>query len=203
MINKLQTIREKRKNKKNVNPEEYTSLKDYAIDCLYYGITSQAYGPGAQKVVKNICGFKKETKEDRGDYVYKNKSIEYKFSIANHDGGINFVQLRPSYKVDFYILSYYDPKTSDEDTLENFVCRSRDLYLLLPEFGGYAHGTISENGRITNENILKNIKHGCEYALRPNTKGLDTQKPGRLLKKLREINLIEEEEWTEIKKKLI
>lgn len=203
MVNKLQAIREKRKNKKNINPEDYTSLKDYAIDCLYYGVSAQAYGPGAEAVVKNICGFKKETKDDRGDYIYKNKAIEYKVTFANQDGGINFVQLRPSYKIDYYILSYYDPKEAGPDILEHFVCRSSDLYLLLPEFGGYAHGTITENGRITSENIIKNIKHGCEYALRPNTKGLDTQKGGRLLKKLREINLIEEEEWTDIKKKLI
>jgi len=203
MKNKLQSIREKRKNKNNINPEDYITLKDYAIECLYYGVSPQAYGSGAQAVVKNICGFKKETKEDRGDFIYKNKAIEYKFSIANSDGKINFVQLRPSHKIDYYILSYYDPKETGPDMLENFVCRSRDLYLLLPEFGGYAHGTVKKNGKITNENIEKNIEHGCEYALRPNTKDKKKQKGARLLKKIREINLIEEEQWTDIKKKLI
>lgn len=203
MKNKLQIIRNIRKNKKNVNPADYTSLKEYARDCVLYGVSSQAYGSGAQAVVKNICGFKKETKEDRGDFIYKNKAIEYKFSIANSDGKINFVQLRPSHKIDYYLLSYYDPKETGPDMLENFVCRSRDLYLLLPEFGGYAHGTVKDNGKVTAENIVKNLKNGCEYALRPNTTNNLELKDCRLLKKIREINLIEEEQWTDIKKKLI
>jgi len=203
MENKLQIIRNIRKNKKNVNPADYTSLKEYARDCVLYGVSSQAYGKGAESIAGNLCHFQKETAEDRGDHIHNNKSIEYKFSIANSDGKINFVQLRPSHKIDYYILSYYDPKHTGPDVLEHFICESQALYSLIPEFGGYAHGTVKDNGKVTAENIVKNLKNGCEYAVRPNTTNNLELKGCRLLKKLREINLIEEEEWTDIKKKLI
>ena len=195
----LESIRKIRKNKDNLNPHDYSSLKQYAMDCIEFGISSQKYGDGAEKIAQILCGFTKEVAEDKGDFV---GGIEFKFSIANNDGKINFVQLRPSYKIDYYMLSFYDPCLEGDDLFETIICRSEDLYALLPEYGGYAHGTVAENGVITEQNIKNNLSNGCEYALRPNTRG-GNNKGARLLEELRKINLIEEVKWTTVKNNLV
>ena len=47
-----------------------------------------------------------------------------------------------------------------------FKIKKEDLYPMLFKYSGYAHGTISEHGNITMEDLKKdnNLK---EYALRP------------------------------------
>jgi hypothetical protein len=195
----LESIRKIRKAKKTFKKKTYKSLKQYAMDCIEFGIPSQAYGKGAEKIVKTLCSLHTEQANDRGDFE---GGIEMKFSIANNEGKVNFVQLRPSYNIDHYMLVIYDPGITGEDLFEVLICKAVDLYSLLPEFGGYAHGTVEANGEITASNIEKNLVHNCEYALRPSTRS--TSKKGyKLLKKLREINLIEEEQWEKIKKNLV
>ena len=50
-----------------------------------------------------------------------------------------------------------------------FKVPSEDLYELVIEYGGYAHGTCEKLGKITKDNIKG---RNCEYALRcnPNSK---------------------------------
>jgi hypothetical protein len=108
--NQLQRIRNLRKAKGGIDPSKYQSLKQYAMDCVESGISSQSYGAGAESIVKRLCALEAELSEDKGDFRFGDTSIEFKFSIANDDGKINFVQLRPSYKVDYYIFCYYDLK---------------------------------------------------------------------------------------------
>ena len=205
----LNRIRSIRTGKSGLDPADYTSLKQYAMDCIEYGLSPQQYGDGAQSIAGRLCNFQKEVLEDAGDFRDGEYSVEFKFTIANPNGKINFVQIRPSYKIDYYILVVYDPCMYGDDLFEVFVCKSKDLYDLLPEFGGYAHGTVKENGQITQENIEKKLSFGCEYALRPNTRANADKKSGKLLKpcrlmeEIRKINLIGEERWEKVRKNLI
>ena len=59
-----------------------------------------------------------------------------------------------------------------------FLIPSDDLYELLPEYGGYAHNSVEENGKITLEKIYD--KNQYEYCLRPNPVKKDTQKCKKL-----------------------
>lgn len=107
----------------------------------------------------------------------KKLNIEIKVSLGAANGQMHFVQIRPDHKVDFYILLAYNVF---EDTLGKvhwFLCKTEDLYQLIPEYGGYAHGTIEKLGKITLDNI-----HGrnCEYALRPNPQAKQGTKPRKL-----------------------
>lgn len=198
--NQLQRIRKLRKAKDGIDPSKYQSLKQYAMDCIESGIGSQSYGAGAESIVGRLCGLEPEPSEDRGDFRFKDLSIEFKFSIVNVEGKMNFVQLRPSYKIDYYIFCFYDPCLEGDDLFETIICSAKDVYDLLPDYGGYAHGTIKENGSVTKENIQRNIEVGCEYVLRPKTRG--QTKGARLLRELREINLLQEKLWEPIKNKL-
>jgi hypothetical protein len=65
------------------------------------------------------------------------------------------------------------------------------LYELLPQYGGYAHGTCKINGIITKENIKKSCDEGTnyEYALRPQPNGNKTGKPYKLWLKLLEYDV--------------
>lgn len=52
------------------------------------------------------------------------------------------------------------------------IIPSKELYLLIPEYGGYAHGTNLKNGKITMSNLWGS---GYEYALRPNPRKKGTK----------------------------
>ena len=86
-------------------------------------------------------------------------------SLGDKKGQLNFVQLRPDHKIDYYIFLCYDLFYGKIGKIYWFFLKSDDLYELIPKYGGYSHGTISVLGKINCDNI-----HGrhCEYSLRPN-----------------------------------
>ena len=85
---------------------------------------------------------------------------EIKVSIENGSGGQNnIVQIRPHHKITHYILVIYSVTKDEEFWLK---VPSQELYELLPEFGGYAHGTVESQGPTSS--IMANE---FEYALRP------------------------------------
>jgi hypothetical protein len=69
--------------------------------------------------------------------------------------------------------------TADEEFW--FKIPNHDLYKLLPEFGGYAHGTVALNGPITNESVKRGE---LEYALRPSMFTGENTKTKRLWNKI-------------------
>ncbi len=192
MQDKLQLAREVRKNKSKVKWQNYTTLRDYAIDCIIYGVSAQSYGPGAENLIKKFCNFKKETDDDSGDARRNDTRIEVKFSLANPKQKINFVQIRPHYNVDYYLFVYYDITT---DTLDSLFLPSKDLYKLIPDYGNYAHGSIKALGEITTESVENNE---YEYAFRPEIKD-----DNKIMCELKKINVVNSKEWLWLKKKII
>jgi hypothetical protein len=80
----------------------------------------------------------------------------------------NFVQLRPAHECSIYILTAYHLSQSNVDSegdLHVFRVPKEDIKRLIVDFGGYAHGTVKNNGKITAETI--NAGAEKEYALRP------------------------------------
>jgi len=95
----------------------------------------------------------------------KDLNVEIKVSLGADNGQVHFVQIRPDHKVDYYLMLVYNVHEGDLGNTYWLLCKSEELYALLPEYGGYAHGTIEKLGKITMDNIYG---RNCEYALRPN-----------------------------------
>ena len=92
-------------------------------------------------------------------------NVEIKVSLGADNGQVHFVQIRPDHKVDYYLMLVYNVHEGKLGSIHWLLCKSEELYALLPEYGGYAHGTIEKLGKITLDNIYG---RNCEYALRPN-----------------------------------
>ena len=107
--------------------------------------------------------------ETSGDGSKNGNNFEIKGSFHAKKSRFNFVQIRPDHTIDYYILVVYNMHEEGIGRAYIFKVPSNDLYHLVVEYGGYAHGTKSELGEITFENMKG---RGCEYALRgdPNAK---------------------------------
>lgn len=144
--------------------QEQDTLKKCLL-CKYY-LSSNEWSVLMEKHVKTLFSLQKCIDSTSGDGCTKNKlNVEIKVSLGTKDGTMNFVQLRPDHKLDFYILVAFDIHENLYGRLYWFLCKPDELYKLIPEYGGYAHGSVDKLGRITEDNIKG---RNCEYALRPN-----------------------------------
>jgi hypothetical protein len=158
-----------------VNHEEQlmksSSLKEAHVYCVINGLSAQQYGPLLEKYIRNKFNYVKNKAEDcNGDCSKGGENSEVKASLGgvNHTK-FNFVQLRPSHDCNAYIFTAYhlsSENVDDEGELFVFKIPKADSKVIIARYGGYAHGTIKEHGRITLESLndANNIK---EYALRP------------------------------------
>ena len=148
------------------------------ILCKYY-LSSNKWSLILQESIKNKFNINKSMNNTSGDGLINGKNIEIKVSLGDSLGNFNFVQLRPSHKIDYYLFLVYnlhEPK-SDLGKIYWFLTEANELYKLVPKYGGYAHGTKKINGEITLENILKN---NYEYSLRPNPFSNENDKKKKL-----------------------
>jgi hypothetical protein len=135
------------------------------ILCKKY-LSSNQWGPMLEKYIKELFLLKKPKNNTSGDGCsMNNKKIEIKVSLGDSNGQFNFVQIRPDHDIDYYILMCYNVFDDELGKIYWFLCPSGELYKLLPEYGSYAHGTITKLGKIEPHNIYG---HNHEYALRPN-----------------------------------
>ena len=138
-------------------------IREYVIRALYNGMTAQSYGAAVEQKIIDGMGWTKDKSKTAGDALTpKGDRIEIKFSVANITGGTNYVQLRPHYTANKYLLVYYYP---EEDRMEPFLLSKEDTIECILKYGGYAHGSIKKQGEITAENLSNNE---YEYAIRPN-----------------------------------
>lgn len=108
--------------------------------------------------------------ECRGDAYceMKKEYIEIKVSLGGQNvTKFNFVQLRPHHNIHSYLFLCYDQNVGEFGEYYYFKVPANEVYNLLPQYGGYAHGTIKEYGKITADAVEKNKDKKVEYALRP------------------------------------
>lgn len=147
------------------------TLKEAHTYCVIHGIAAQKYGPLLEKFICKKFKYVKNKAEDcNGDCSKDGKNFEVKVSLggATHNK-FNFVQIRPSHNCETYILTAYNLSSENvesEGELYIFKVPNEDIKKIVVSFGGYAHGTIKEYGKITIES-LNNKKNTKEYALRP------------------------------------
>ena len=136
----------------------------------------QYFGPQStisEKILKTDLEMGDAPDEHSGDASKDGLNYEIKASLHAKNSKFNFVQIRPDHTVDYYVFLGYDLFHQDEAGIGKsylFKIPSNDVYELIVEFGGYAHGTVKKLGKITRENLKG---RGCEYALRvsPHCKG--------------------------------
>lgn len=152
------------------------TLKDAHIYCVLQGISAQQYGPLIEQYIIHIFGYKKRNAGDCvGDCSKEREGICENVEIKASLGGsthtkFNYVQIRLSQNIDYYLLTAYHliPTNVDESgVLYIFRVPKEEMKALILQYGGYAHGTIKERGKITIDSI--NCKDGPirEYAIRP------------------------------------
>jgi len=141
-------------------------------------LSSQQWGPLLESFIKEKFNIGPAVDSVSGDGCSsKGLNIEIKVSLGDKGGQLNFVQLRPDHTIDYYLFLGYNLFEGKLGQTHWLLCPSKELYTLLPTYGGYAHGTISKLGDITMENIYG---RGCEYALRPNPALKDARKGKKL-----------------------
>lgn len=159
----------------NVNHEKnvmsLTLLKEAHIYCVLRKLSSQQYGPLLEKYIRTKFDYiKNDAKDSIGDCAKNGKNLEIKVSLggASHSK-FNFVQIRPSHNCDSYILTAYHlnfENVEEEGELFIFKVSKEDMKKIIISYGGYAHGTIKNNGSITMES-LNDKENNLEYAIRP------------------------------------
>lgn len=143
---------------------ESDTFREAAIVSAYY-LTPQSYGKLLEKWIKKDFALGDPLDSLSGDATSSTGApIEIKATMEKGDGKVNFVQIRPHHNIEYYILTVY---SFTQDRVHWLLVPSKDLYSFLPEFGGYAHGTVKKNGKITTTSIETNKDQECEYALRP------------------------------------
>lgn len=142
------------------------------ILCKKY-LSATQWGPLLETYIKKIFNFSKPDDEISGDCKSKNnKNIEIKVSLGDNKEQFNFVQIRPDHKIDYYLLLCYNVNEDEFGKIYWFLGKSKELYKLIPKYGGYAHGTIAKHGKIDDKTLFgKNL----EFALRPKLKGKNKQ----------------------------
>jgi hypothetical protein len=171
IINKLK----EHLNLSKINHEEeimkLSTLKEAHIYVIINKLSAQQYGPLLEKFIVTKFKYIKNKAEDCiGDCVKDGKNTEVKVSLGGKTHSkFNYVQLRPFHKCDTYILTAYH--LSEENVnmygeLYLFRIPKEDMKKIIITYGGYAHGTIKENGNITEETMY-NENNNKEYALRP------------------------------------
>jgi hypothetical protein len=158
-----------------INHEEQiltcSSLKDAHIYCILYKVSAQQYGPLLEKFIISKFNYtKNKSSSSTGDFSKNSQNIELKASLGGSTHKkFNFVQIRTSHSIDFYLLTAYYL------TLQN-VDNKGELYILhitkesikniIISHGKYAHGTKKRHGPITIDSI-EDETNQKEYALRP------------------------------------
>lgn len=165
-VNFKEIVKEMRvsNNYKQICDDETNTLKKLIL-CKKF-LSSQQWGPLLETFTKNKFCINNKKDSVSGDGTIGNNNVEIKISLGvNKDESMfNFVQIRPDHNIDYYIFLVY---VLEEDELGKdywFLVKSDELYNLLPKYGGYAHGTVQKQGKISEDNIYG---RNCEYALRP------------------------------------
>lgn len=147
------------------------TLKEAHIYCLLHNLNHSQYGNLIEHFIIEKYNFSKNTHHQHiGDCSKYNENYEIKTSISGiKNNRFNYVHIRLSQMITYYILvAYYLDKSNIEKEGEIFIFKipKYDIYDIINNYGGYANGTIKNNGKIEIENIMCNC-NTYEYAIRP------------------------------------
>ncbi len=146
------------------------TLKDAHMYCKYNNLSGQFTGPVLEKYIKIIYKMTKNNASScNGDLKWNEINIEIKASNGGKENNkFNFVQLRMNHNCEYILTAYYLDYTNLENLGELYIFKlnKENIKPIIVKYGGYAHGTIGELGKITFED-LNDTNNPKEYAIRP------------------------------------
>ena len=145
---------------------EQPSLKDAHIYCVIHDLSSQVYGSLLEYYIQKRYDFAKNKASDcNGDLRKNDMNVEIKVSLGGKKHSkFNYVQIRPSHNISYYILSAYhltESNLHDKGHLYIYKIDKESMIDVLTKYGTYAHGTKKQYG-----NIDINTIYNHEYAIR-------------------------------------
>lgn len=152
------------------------TLKDAHIYCVTHKIRPHEYGSLLEHYICTKHGFSRnDASSSNGDMRVKSENAEVKVSVGigcdchpTRRVKFNWVQLRPTHSVHFYVLTAYHlahENVGADGELYVFRVPKDEMVRLLVRYGGYAHGTKARLGEIAADDMCAD--HTKEYALRP------------------------------------
>ena len=146
------------------------TVKDAHVYCKINNLSGQVAGPLIEFYIKTKYNMiKNDASLCIGDLKLNETDIEIKVSNGGKDNNkFNYVQIRMNHVCEYLLTAYYLDYSNIDQEGELFMFRLKkmDIKLLILKYGGYAHGTISKLGAITQED-LDNPDNEKEYVLRP------------------------------------
>lgn len=146
------------------------TLKDAHIYCVIHAISAQQYGPLLEKFIQTKFNYIKNKAEDcTGDCSKDGQNVEIKVSLggATHSK-FNYVQIRPFHHCDYILTAYHLSFENVESLGELYIFKipTTEMKKIVVMYGGYAHGTTKELGKITLDSI-NDESSMKEYVIRP------------------------------------
>lgn len=150
--------------------EQINSEKSLTCKCILARKYLSPQSTDMETICRRDLQINKPLDDHSGDGHKNGTNFEIKISIHSKAARVNFVQIRPSHNIDFYIFITYN--MYENETIGKahiFKVPAAKVYDLVINYGGYAHGTNKTNGNI---NALTLKSGQLEYALRcnPNSK---------------------------------
>ena len=146
------------------------TLKDAHIYCKLNNLSGQFTGPVLEKYIQKKYNMTKNNASlCNGDLQCDDANYEIKASNGGKENNkFNYVQLRMNHNCEYILTAYYICYHNLENLGELFIFKlnKENLKSLIVNYGGYAHGTIGELGKITIED-LNDVTNQKEYAIRP------------------------------------
>ena len=146
------------------------TLKEAHIYCKFNNMSGQFTGPVLEKYIEKKYNMTKNNASScNGDLKCNDLDVEIKASNGGKENNkFNFVQLRMNHNCEYILTAYYIDYTNLENLGELYIfkLKKENIKQLIEKYGGYAHGTIGELGKITMDD-LNDKGNQKEYALRP------------------------------------
>lgn len=147
------------------------NLKAAHIYCKINQLSGQVSGPLLENYIKmKYDMIKNSSALCIGDLQHNETNLEIKISNGGKDNNkFNYVQLRMNHVCEYLLTAYYMNEDNIETTMGElyiFKLNKADMKRMVLLHGGYAHGTLTKLGKITEED-LNNTENDKEYALRP------------------------------------
>ena len=154
----------------DINIIQQNSIKDAHIYCKVNNLPGQVSGPLIEKYIKNkYFMIKNNSSSCTGDLFYKGINIELKVSNGGKSNNkFNYVQLRMNHCCNYFLTAYHISNENINNLGELFIFKinKNEMKDLILKYGGYAHGTVRNLGKISKED-LDDITNDKEYAIRP------------------------------------
>ena len=169
----LMVINMKNKEKNKDKTQIITQIKKHSLltdKCILAREFLSPQSNDMEKIIKEDLCIGEPLNKISGDGHKNGVNYEIKYSGHCKQSIFNFVQIRPDHDIDYYILIGYNMYDNDnvKGKAYTFKISSKNMYDLVMAYGGYAHGTCTTLGKITNENLKG---RNCEYVVRCNQIG--------------------------------